>query len=637
MASDEDIEDWVKGLDEVTQSMRDVSRLQTGIIKGFTDITKTSTATGQAWVSVARFFSGTGFWRIQNKIKAISNLLQGAQILEQRRLKQEQEMLEETIKREKALKNVEKVLEATSKITDTDVDNTARKILFGSKYFKTLQMTLGTTTALAEIETRMQKAKVKIMAAEKDHDSLLIRQMKKRLKDNDDLLVKKERFVEVGKEEQRALAKMQSLEEEKLILRNALNSTADADEQNEINEKLVEIRKQQASLAGELSDKGFEFKVEGRRRYKGGKKKGQLARNRKEQTLSGTDVDKLADAGQDFTISEITISDDDMKQFTFWEKQKSKWRKRSEKFEEMKQKAADKLKKFRTGLSKLNLKMVGNFFKMAGLVFGKIILFITLFVIGFFLLQKLGIFKYLRGVFDGIVATIGFIVEFVGNLISAFAEFWSATEELFNGDGSFWERLLNFAVAFGELAYQLILGVWETVIGPAIMALIITPLLEWGGRLMEKFGFASDNLGAMIVGAIFIVIALVVAIKLILIAIPVILAAMPFIIVGALVVALVGALATAIGKAFGFKAEGGPASGLTVVGERGPEILDVPSGSRVYSNQQSKGMVGNTTNITVNVQGRIGASDAEVRDMATKVSKIISREINRSTSSGTRG
>ena len=37
------------------------------------------------------------------------------------------------------------------------------------------------------------------------------------------------------------------------------------------------------------------------------------------------------------------------------------------------------------------------------------------------------------------------------------------------------------------------------------------------------------------------------------------------------------------------------------------------------------------------VQGRIGASDAEVRDMATKVSKIISREINRSTSSGTRG
>ena len=69
MASDEDIEDWVKGLDEVTQSMRDVSRLQTGIIKGFTDITKTSTATGQAWVSVARFFSGTGFWRIQNKIE----------------------------------------------------------------------------------------------------------------------------------------------------------------------------------------------------------------------------------------------------------------------------------------------------------------------------------------------------------------------------------------------------------------------------------------------------------------------------------------------------------------------------------------------------------------------------------------
>lgn len=38
------------------------------------------------------------------------------------------------------------------------------------------------------------------------------------------------------------------------------------------------------------------------------------------------------------------------------------------------------------------------------------------------------------------------------------------------------------------------------------------------------------------------------------------------------------------------RALGGPASGLTLVGERGPEIVNLPSGSHVYSNEQSRGM-----------------------------------------------
>jgi len=41
-------------------------------------------------------------------------------------------------------------------------------------------------------------------------------------------------------------------------------------------------------------------------------------------------------------------------------------------------------------------------------------------------------------------------------------------------------------------------------------------------------------------------------------------------------------------------------------------------------------------NITVNVQGRVGASDAEIRDIARKVGAQLNREINRTTSSATR-
>mgnify|MGYP003653941933 CR=1 FL=1 len=80
--ADDDLQDWVTNLDSITNSLRHVSRLQTGVLKGFTEITSNSAATGQAWISIARFFSGTGFWRIQNKIKSVANLLRAAQIME---------------------------------------------------------------------------------------------------------------------------------------------------------------------------------------------------------------------------------------------------------------------------------------------------------------------------------------------------------------------------------------------------------------------------------------------------------------------------------------------------------------------------------------------------------------------------
>jgi len=76
-------------------------------------------------------------------------------------------------------------------------------------------------------------------------------------------------------------------------------------------------------------------------------------------------------------------------------------------------------------------------------------------------------------------------------------------------------------------------------------------------------------------------------------------------------------------------------SGLSLVGERGPELVRLPNGSRVHTNQESKRMMagGGGNNITVNIQGRIGASDSELRQIAQKVGQMINKEINRTTSS----
>ena len=83
------------------------------------------------------------------------------------------------------------------------------------------------------------------------------------------------------------------------------------------------------------------------------------------------------------------------------------------------------------------------------------------------------------------------------------------------------------------------------------------------------------------------------------------------------------------GKGIRGMASGGVSGGgLTLVGERGPELVRLPSGARVHSNAESRRMSGGTINVHVN--GRVGASDSEIRDIANKVAREINLSMNRS-------
>ena len=88
-----------------------------------------------------------------------------------------------------------------------------------------------------------------------------------------------------------------------------------------------------------------------------------------------------------------------------------------------------------------------------------------------------------------------------------------------------------------------------------------------------------------------------------------------------------------------FMSEGGVSGGgLTVVGEKGPELVNLPKGARVHSNADSKKMVGNTKNNVVNntVNVTINAkdtSDAELRKIADKIGNLITNKIQRVVSS----
>ena len=180
---------------------------------------------------------------------------------------------------------------------------------------------------------------------------------------------------------------------------------------------------------------------------------------------------------------------------------------------------------------------------------------------------------------------------------------------------------LTFTVAIGA-AVALGLGIWNYIVtnGPGKLL----KLLLYAGLILIVYHIAAQAIAlvtsiiAGIIGAIPVGIAL-------------------------LVIAL-GVILVKFGQwvknnIFGFS-EGGVVNhtGMSLVGEKGPEFVNLPRGSRVFSNKDSKKMVGGnvTNNISVNVQGRVGASDSEIRDIARKVGVQINREINRTTSSATR-
>tara|TARA_R100001510_G_scaffold57697_1_gene66927 strand:+ start:2474 stop:3952 length:1479 start_codon:yes stop_codon:yes gene_type:complete len=84
------------------------------------------------------------------------------------------------------------------------------------------------------------------------------------------------------------------------------------------------------------------------------------------------------------------------------------------------------------------------------------------------------------------------------------------------------------------------------------------------------------------------------------------------------------------GRKIGKHSTGGVSrGGLAVVGENGPELVSLPRGARVQNNANSMGARAGGNNIHIHINGRVGASDAEIRDIANKVAREINIRMNR--------
>ena len=223
---------------------------------------------------------------------------------------------------------------------------------------------------------------------------------------------------------------------------------------------------------------------------------------------------------------------------------------------------------------------------------------------------------------DGIFASLSLLKK---SLIDFGQSIWDIISAIWSGDvNDFISSLFEFGHTSLKVIWNLLRVIWDGLLLTA--DILIDSLIDW----VSTNGYGA--LVKLILGVGLVIIAYHIAASAIAYFATIVLgiiAAVPLGVV--LLVAAFAVLLWAIVKRIPGMAGGGISpGGLTVVGERGPELVSLPRGARVHPNAR----MGNVIN--VNVTGRVGASDSEIRDISRKIGAQLNREINRSTSSATR-
>jgi len=268
---------------------------------------------------------------------------------------------------------------------------------------------------------------------------------------------------------------------------------------------------------------------------------------------------------------------------------------------------------------------VAKTFKMFAGVLGKALLrfaimatiYITLFFVLVYAFRKpiMAGFELMR---TALSKTLPFILEGISTVFDGISEIYQGfvDGDLFAVFSGVWE------VAWGLL--QISFGVLSSLLG-ALGGLIV-------GFAKQAFTQAKDYVfgifarGKSIEARLKSIGVVLLAISLFFFTIPTL--------IGVVITAVVGGLLKKL-DIFPFANGGVVGSGMQLVGERGPELVKLPQGSRVYSNRDSRKMGGGTVNnfnITVNAKD---SSKAEMRRMADEIGRMINSKINRSTSSST--
>ena len=532
MAIDDDLYNIANAMDIVSES-------NDGLVRSFANLSES----GKGWTVFSRLVSGSGLWRLQNKVRAVSDIL----FIFYRR---QDEGLKSAIEQARKLSTLSKEYEKLSKIVDT-------KSFDRTEEFQTYKL------AFEQILEPAEAHKQALLLTERAYQSTYDK-MGKIVEKFGQNLVK-------GLTDPKILAAQEEI--------NLAQAAIDEDKKS----GRAVTRRRTISSSG--------------RRFIAGK----FAERRLRRTKNPL---------EEKTLKEMTkLKEINAKQFERFKKgigEEIKLRKNL-----LKAKVGKKITQIGVGIRKI------------AMVAAKLLLVFTVVSIAaFFIFQFfskngpsiLERFKNLGSLlskgFESIQTSFQSLVENATDLYRALV------------DGDF----LQFLISLGKVFLDILLIVGKVLL-TGLVAVLGSLVAIVMGTFDKAFAETENFLEALVstflqigalIGAILLIIGIIASFS--------------------WVPMLAIAIGTAIMGALGFASTGGTVTTpLTVVGERGPEIVSLPKGSQVTSNAQSKNMRGGVTNnITVQVQGRIGASDQEIRDIAKKVGEHINREINRHTSSGVR-
>ena len=296
-------------------------------------------------------------------------------------------------------------------------------------------------------------------------------------------------------------------------------------------------------------------------------------------------------------------------------------------------KNSERFQKFSIKSQNIANNMVKRLRPMLGMLFNYLImgmfLFMGLLVFLKFAKDIFGMMKHL-GLMENLSEMFYLAIEMIGTFFALISSFVSGDYELaFAYLMTLFDNILEFSLrallAGLQILWGIASGVFYSLVDTISLFFTSSTFREYASKLLIKFG--TIFLIAYFVKYLASQALLLIGIY-----------ALPLMMAVVIAAALYGVARWIVDK-FDFFANGGVVNTpLQVVGERGPELVNLPKGSRVHSNKDSKKMLassgGNTINITINARD---TSDAELRRIADKIGNMVNNKINRRTSSRTLG
>ena len=661
-----EIEEVGRTFDDLTQSIQSAATQSGKLRTAFLQLSSAKTSSGQAWTVLSRLSSGTGFWRIQNRIRAISNFLSFQDKKQEAIAKNENEAIDRLGKQLELQKKINVAETTLDKVKDNTASSEERKMFYQSEQYRYLELMYGKQEAMEEMTGRLSYAQEQLAKTDKtmleqrvkSHKMMLEKGLSYRqiflgakmggqpddsgyndfmrlskaqqmsyIKHKDSLTSIKSLTSDIVMNTKDRISLLNSIaaKNDEIASKEALKQNTDIlkDELKVLKDKHKALEEMQILNLGnqvqaelveqterqKLKDDKISFDDEGNLNLEGESSKGANDgfKDKSFMSIIGGQISNLIDKlpGGDMMksmakgVGKLFSSDNDVKE------------------------------KARAALQ-ANFK---SFLRLAMRALRGLFIYLPIFVLIFMYLKESGWLDVIIGFFEGIFAWLTQIyvsfVEFAITIGDWFGSILVMFDAIFNGtSGEAWaavEAVLRSTGVMLEAGLKLL-------IKDILIDFFFVALEGLGMALWEKYVGPESNFWSTVVNIAVDIMVMLLAWKV---------AHIAYMAFGKAGGAIAGLSVLFAGDALkkvseekirGTFAKGGfvGQTGNYLVGEEGPEVVTLQQGSNVTANNK----LGGNTTINISVNGRMGATDTELNDLANKLSSIISQKMQRQGTSG---